>query len=153
MGVESTGAPAQPLVPGAEQDAILRSITDTIADKGFLLSNVDKLVNWARTGSLYTRRGKISIKQARYREDPEPIDPDCTCPVCRHYTRAYLSHLFRSGEILAMRLNTLHNLHFYQRIMREAREAIVAGHFDEHRREFLAAYSGEGSNPVETSGS
>ena len=80
----------------------------------------------ARNGSLYTRRGKLVIKQARYREDAQPLDPECSCYTCRHYSRAYLRHLFVAREILAMRLNTLHNLHFYLDMMRRAREAIVA---------------------------
>ena len=94
----------------------------------------------ARNGSLYTGRGKLVIKQARYREDAQPLDPECSCYTCRHYSRAYLRHLFVAGEILAMRLNTLHNLHFYLQMMRLVRESIVAGRFNDFARGFLERY-------------
>lgn len=97
----------------------------------------------ARNGTLYTRTGRINIKQARFREDPEPLDPACTCPTCRNYSRAYLSHLFRAGEILSMRLNTYHNLHFFLTLMREARQAILAGRFEAFARDFLARFGQE----------
>jgi len=94
----------------------------------------------ARNGSLYTRKGKVSIKQARYKEDPAPLDPDCECPTCQNYSRAYLSHLFRSGEILSMRLNTYHNLYFYRWLMGEARTAIEQGRFEAFSKAFLSGY-------------
>ena len=72
----------------------------------------------ARNGQLFTRRGPISIKNARYAEDDRPIDPDCGCPTCRRHSRAYLRHLFVAGEMSAATLNTLHNLHFYLDTMR-----------------------------------
>jgi queuine tRNA-ribosyltransferase len=97
----------------------------------------------ARNGSLYTRRGKVSIKQVRHQRDPAPLDPDCPCPTCQNYSRGYLRHLFQSGEILAMRLNTMHNLHFYLSLMREARQAIVAGNYAAWARDFLARYRSE----------
>ena len=90
----------------------------------------------ARNGNLFTSFGKISIKQARYREDAEPIDPDCQCYVCRHYSRAYLRHLYMSREILASVLNTHHNLHYYQQLMAGARQALEAGAFAAYRSEF-----------------
>jgi queuine tRNA-ribosyltransferase len=83
----------------------------------------------ARNGSLFTSTGRLQIKRSEFREDPRPIDETCSCPVCRAYSRAYLRHLFVSGEILSMRLNTLHNLHQYAVLMRSAREAIVAGRY------------------------
>ena len=92
----------------------------------------------ARNGVLFTRFGKVSIKQARYRDDAQPIDPDCGCYVCRNYSRAYLSHLYRSGEVLASVLNTHHNLYYYLGLMSEIREAIVGGCFSEYRRSFYA---------------
>jgi queuine tRNA-ribosyltransferase len=95
----------------------------------------------ARNGTLYTRRGRVNIKQARYREDPAPLEADCPCPACRHYSRAYLSHLYRAREILSMRLNTWHNLTFYLGLVREARAAILAGHYAAWARDFLAAYA------------
>jgi queuine tRNA-ribosyltransferase len=94
----------------------------------------------ARNGSLFTRHGKLSIKQARHQRDPAPLDPDCACPTCRNYSRGYLRHLFQSGEILAMRLNTTHNLHFYLDLMRAARRAIAAGRYAPWAQGFLEAY-------------
>ena len=90
----------------------------------------------ARNGVLFTTSGKISIKQNRYREDPGPPDPECTCYVCRHYSRAYLRHLFQANEILASVLNTHHNLHYYLNLMREIREAVRRGKYSEFRQEF-----------------
>ena len=72
----------------------------------------------ARNGQLFTRHGPLNIKNARYAEDHRPPDAECTCPTCRRYSRAYLRHLFVSGEITAATLNTLHNLHFYLDTMR-----------------------------------
>ncbi len=90
----------------------------------------------ARNGVLFTHFGKVVIKQARYAEDPLPIDPDCDCYVCRHYSRAYLRHLYQNNEILAAMLNTRHNLHYYLGLMAGARDAIAAGSFTEYRKEF-----------------
>ncbi len=81
----------------------------------------------ARNGWLYTRRGVIKLRNARYRDDLSPLDPDCGCHTCRHFTRAYLHHLQRVNEMLGARLNTLHNLHYYQELMRGLRGAIAAG--------------------------
>ena len=93
----------------------------------------------ARNGVLFTSFGKISIKQARYLDDDRPIDPDCDCYVCRHYSRAYLRHLYQSNEILSSMLNTHHNLHYYQQLMARMRDAIESGTFETFRAEFLAA--------------
>ena len=95
----------------------------------------------ARNGQLFVRTGLLNIKNARYAEDNRPVDPDCACPVCRRYSRAYLRHLFTSGEITSAALNTLHNLHFYLDTMRRIREAIVFGTFDRFRQEFLQTFS------------
>jgi queuine tRNA-ribosyltransferase len=81
----------------------------------------------ARHGLLFTSEGKISIKQARYTQDQGPIDPNCTCRVCRRYSRAYLRHLYASSEVLAQVLNTLHNLSFYLDTMRRVRHSIRLG--------------------------
>ncbi|MBI14210.1 MAG: tRNA guanosine(34) transglycosylase Tgt [Deltaproteobacteria bacterium] len=94
----------------------------------------------ARNGSLFTSHGKISIKQARFREDPKPLDPECQCNTCQHYSRAYLRHLYLSGEILGMRLNTLHNLHFFLNLMKNARNAILENRFAAFKKEFLEGY-------------
>ena len=81
----------------------------------------------ARHGLLFTSQGKISIKQARYAQDPEPLDPNCGCQVCRRYSRAYLRHLFASNEILGQVLNTIHNLSFYLDTMKRVRHSISLG--------------------------
>lgn len=78
----------------------------------------------ARNGHLFTRYGQLRIRNSRYRDDIRPIDPDCGCYTCRHYSRAYLRHLDQCHEILGARLNTIHNLYYYQELMRELRAAI-----------------------------
>ena len=83
----------------------------------------------ARNGHLFTRFGDVKIKNARYRADTGPLDPSCSCYTCRQFTRSYLHHLFRNGEILGGMLNTIHNLHFYQTLMAEMRTAIENGQF------------------------
>ncbi|MCC6699289.1 MAG: tRNA guanosine(34) transglycosylase Tgt, partial [Candidatus Hydrogenedentes bacterium] len=91
----------------------------------------------ARNGSLFTSQGRVNIKNAGYARDFGPLDPACNCAVCRTYSRAYLSHLYRSGEISALRLNTLHNLSFMVQLAAFVRQAIRAGAFLEFKREFL----------------
>jgi queuine tRNA-ribosyltransferase len=83
----------------------------------------------ARNGWLFTRFGDIKIKNARYKDDDRPLDETCGCYACRNFSRAYLHHLHRSGEILGARLNTIHNLHYYLELMREMRQAIEEGKF------------------------
>lgn len=90
----------------------------------------------ARNGVLFTSFGKVSIKQARYLDDPLPIDPDCDCYVCKNYSRAYLRHLYQSNEILSSMLNTMHNLHYYVQLMAQARQALDEGKFNEFKKEF-----------------
>ncbi len=90
----------------------------------------------ARNGHLFTRQGVVRIRNARYRDDPGPLDPECTCYTCRHYSRAYLHHLDRCKEILGAHLNTLHNLRYYQWLMAGTREAIAAGRFAAWRDAF-----------------
>ncbi len=92
----------------------------------------------ARNGMLFTSQGRLVIKNARYREDPRPVDEECACYTCRHYSRAYLRHLFQSREILASQLNSIHNLHYYCALMAAMREAIAADRFDDFRRRFYA---------------
>jgi queuine tRNA-ribosyltransferase len=91
----------------------------------------------ARNGWLFTRHGDIKIRNARYKDDTQPLDPTCHCHTCRHFSRAYLHHLQRANEITGARLNTLHNLYFYQIIMAEMREAIEKGAFEVWRETFL----------------
>ena len=92
----------------------------------------------ARHGKLYTWKGTINIKNEKYKLDGRPIDPTCTCPACRSFSRAYLRHLLTAGEMLAMRLAVLHNLHFYNELMARIRETLDAGTFSD----FRAQYSG-----------
>ena len=95
----------------------------------------------ARNGQLFTRRGPIAIKNARYARDPLPPDPECGCPTCRRHSRAYLRHLFMAGEMSAAALNTVHNLYFYLDTMQAIRKAIESGRFDTFRRGFHETYS------------
>ena len=92
----------------------------------------------ARNGHLFTCYGDIRIKNAQYRDDLSPLDASCTCYTCRNFTRAYLHHLHRVGEILGAQLNTIHNLHYYQCLMRELRAAIVSGTLTETVTRFHA---------------
>ena len=95
----------------------------------------------ARHACLYTSEGRVLIKNARYIEDERPIDPRCTCAVCKRYTRAYLRHLFAAGEITAAILATHHNVHFYLDIMRQIREAISFGQLVKFATELRARYA------------
>ncbi len=90
----------------------------------------------ARNGTLFTSFGRINIKGAKFKEDSEPIDKECECLTCKRYTRAYMNHLFRSKELAYFRLATIHNLHYYLNLMREAREAILAGKYAEFKTKF-----------------
>ncbi len=91
-----------------------------------------------RTGQAFTRRGVVNIKNARHADDPRPLDEDCTCPACQSYSRAYLHHVFRAGEILSSMLLTWHNLHYYQELMAGMRASIRAGAFATWQAEFHA---------------
>ncbi len=95
----------------------------------------------ARTGTLFTSLGKINIKRAEFKEDPAPLDPNCDCYSCRTFSRAYLRHLYKARELLAYRLNTIHNLHFYLEMMRRVREAIAKGEFALLKAEYDAAFA------------
>lgn len=90
----------------------------------------------ARNGMLFTSRGSIQIKNSCFADDDQPIESDCTCYTCRRFSKAYLRHLFMSRELLAYRLNTLHNLHYYLNLMENIRKAIEDSRFDEWRRDF-----------------
>lgn len=92
----------------------------------------------ARNGHLFTRFGDIRIKNAVHKNDPQPLDEHCDCYCCRNFSRAYLHHLHRCGEILGARLNTIHNLHYYQTLMRELREAIAGGTYAAFAARFAA---------------
>jgi queuine tRNA-ribosyltransferase len=95
----------------------------------------------ARHACLYTSDGRVLIKNARYAQDQQPIDPACACSVCRRYTRAYLRHLFAAGELTAAILATHHNVHFYLDIMRQIREAIEFGNLGKFSSEMHARYA------------
>ena len=96
----------------------------------------------ARNGWLFTRHGDIKIKNAQYKSDLRPLDETCLCHTCRNFSRGYLHHLHRAREILGARLNTYHNLYYYQTLMRELREAIAADRLDAHVAEFHRARAG-----------
>ncbi len=92
-----------------------------------------------RTGQAFTRRGVVNLKNARHADDPRPLDENCTCPACRNYSRAYLHHVFRAGEMISGMLLTWHNLHYYQELMAEMRAAIAEGRFAAWEAGFHAA--------------
>ncbi len=94
----------------------------------------------ARNGALFTGKGRINIRRAAYRKMDGPPDPDCDCSTCRTFSAAYLSHLFRSDELLALRLATVHNLRFISNLMQELRESILDGTFAAFRKDFLSSY-------------
>ena len=94
----------------------------------------------ARHGTLLTSEGRLALRNARFADDEGPVDPGCACPTCRDHSRAYLRHLIVAGEILGLVLCTLHNVSFYQTLMRGVREAIERGCFEEYRRGFLARF-------------
>ncbi|WP_269532810.1 tRNA guanosine(34) transglycosylase Tgt [Chitinimonas sp. BJYL2] len=98
----------------------------------------------ARNGWLFTRFGDVKIKNARYKDDAAPLDETCGCYACQNFSRAYLHHLFRAGEILGARLNTVHNLYYYQWLMAQMREAIEADRFNE----FVAAFHADRARGV-----
>lgn len=89
----------------------------------------------ARHGHLNTKAGVININNKKYERDNSPIDPTCDCPTCRNYSRAYIRHLLKAGEMLGMRLAVMHNLYFYNNLMKEIRESIEEGHFQKFREE------------------
>ncbi len=95
----------------------------------------------ARNGGLYTFGGKISIKQARYFDDPSPIEDTCDCYTCRNFSRSYLRHLYLSGEILACYLNTVHNLRFFMRFMQKVRLSLKNSNFEQFSADFLNNYN------------
>ncbi len=92
----------------------------------------------ARHARLFTWNGAINLKNAKYERDESPIDPQCDCPVCRRYSRAYLRHLFKAEEILAMRLSVMHNLYFYNKLMERIRDSLDASTFHQFRAEYSA---------------
>lgn len=113
-----------------------------VVEKGVDMFDCVAPTRIARNGTLFTHKKtsptlKININNAQFRTDPGPIDPDCSCYTCATYSRAYVHHLFRAGELLAFRLATLHNLHFFLDLMRQMREAISADQFLELKKEWV----------------
>ncbi|HTL10939.1 MAG TPA: tRNA guanosine(34) transglycosylase Tgt, partial [Bdellovibrionota bacterium] len=94
----------------------------------------------ARNGQLFTWSGRLNIKNSRFADDPSPLDPDCACPTCTRFSKAYLRHLFVGQEILYARLATGHNLFFYLELMRRMRAAILENRFDEWSESFYTKY-------------
>ena len=94
----------------------------------------------ARHGKLYTWKGAINLKNEKYRLDESPIDPECDCPVCRVFSRAYLRHLMKAEEVLALRLCVIHNLYFYNKLMQRIRDALDAGVFAQFRAEYSGMF-------------
>ena len=93
-----------------------------------------------RNGSAFSRAGRINLRNAAHKTDPNPVDPHCQCLCCRRFSRAYLHHMIRVDEVLALRLLTLHNVRFYQDLMQLSREAIAGDRFPDFKREFLEGY-------------
>jgi queuine tRNA-ribosyltransferase len=90
----------------------------------------------ARNGQVFSRQGTLNICNAKYRNDTNPLEPGCDCYTCRNYSRAYLRHLYTAKELLAYRLNTLHNVYFFLNLMKQVREAIVKDEFEAFRENF-----------------
>jgi len=120
-----------------------------------LIENIDRGVDMfdcvmptrnARNGTLFTTFGRINIKKASFKTDPNPIDPKCQCYTCQNYSKAYLNHLFRSGEFSYFRLASIHNLHYYINLMREAREAILRDDWIQFKKNFYNLREGKNDN-------
>lgn len=131
-----------PLLP-ADKPRYLMGIGDLKdvligVDAGFDIFDCVMPTRNARNGTLFTSRGKISIKREEFKSDRGPLDPDCGCYTCRNYSRGYLRHIFLSKEILSMRLNTIHNLHFYFNFFRNMRKFIIKGKFVEFKSRWEA---------------
>jgi queuine tRNA-ribosyltransferase len=94
----------------------------------------------ARNGALLVPEGRLNMRNAQYAEDPRPVQEDCSCYTCRTFSRAYLRHLYKAGELSALRFGTIHNVHFLLNLMQRIRTAIVEGNFADFRAEFLARY-------------
>jgi queuine tRNA-ribosyltransferase len=102
----------------------------------------------ARNGTAFTASGTLNLKNAEFAMDKRPIEDTCACPTCREFARGYIRHLIKAEEILGLRLITIHNLHFYLELMRQAREKIDQGMFDEFRRGFVASYKTRDGEPT-----
>lgn len=112
-------------------------------DSGFDMFDCVMPTRNARNGTLFTSLGRVSIKRTEYKADERPLDPECGCYTCRHYSRAYLRHMFLTKEILSMRLNTIHNLFFYMTFFRKMGEAIERGEFQAFKKKSTAMVGAE----------
>jgi queuine tRNA-ribosyltransferase len=92
----------------------------------------------ARNGQLFVRNGTLNISNAQHRDDERPVEAGCACYTCTRYSRAYLRHLFMAKELLAYRLNTIHNIHYFMTLMSNMREAIRLGRFSQFKKDFYA---------------
>ena len=146
---ETAAATAEPLPPdrprylmgtGTPEDLL------TLIAMGYDLFDCVLPTRNGRNGALFTSRGKLNIRNAAFARDAAPPDPDCDCPVCTRYSRAYLRHLAVSGEILSPVLNSLHNLSFYLRLLRDARTALEQGRFPDYSRRILSSLAA-GADP------
>jgi len=129
-----------PLIPGASPRYLMgvgtpQDLVEGVA-RGIDFFDCVLPTRHARTGALFIGSGEIAIKNAQYAEDDRPLDPDCGCYTCRHFSRAYLRHLFMAKELLAVRLNTLHNLYYYLTLMKTIREAIEGDSFEKFYKAF-----------------
>jgi queuine tRNA-ribosyltransferase len=97
----------------------------------------------ARHGKLFTWSGTLNMKNEKHKLDERPIDPECNCPVCRNFSRAYVRHLFVAGEMLGMRLAVMHNLYFYNELTRRIREALDTGTFAQFREKYSQKLAGK----------
>lgn len=155
IGGVSVGEPDELILPGVEASVahlpedrarylmgvgMLDQMLESVA-RGVDMFDCVLPTRIARNGSALTRRGRYSVRNARWKEDPRPVEEGCGCPTCARYSRAYIRHLVNCNEMLAYRLLSVHNLYCLGTVMREAREAIAAGRFTAYRREFLAGYA------------
>jgi queuine tRNA-ribosyltransferase len=112
--------------------------------KGFDLFDCVMPTRNGRNGMAFSKRGKLSIRNAKYTSQFTPLEENCSCFTCRNHTRAYIHHLFSAGEILGLRLVSLHNIHFYANLMKEIREAVVQDRFSSFKKNFIGKYKKEG---------
>jgi queuine tRNA-ribosyltransferase len=116
---------------------------DIIENAGQGIDMFDCVVptRYGRNGTAFTSEGKLTIRNSAYIRDWGPLDKRCQCYTCKHFSRAYLRHLFNTDEMLGLRLVSLHNINFYLRLMRDIREAIARDKFTEFKKEFLNSYN------------
>ena len=148
IGGVSVGEPGDVLLKGVEDSTIhlpedrpryLMGVGDRLQIVEAVARGVDMFdcvipTRHARNGSAFTRRGSLQVKAGRYKQDTRPVEEGCECPCCRHFTRAYVRHLLNAGEILGIRLLTIHNIHRYMAFMEELRTSLEDGSFAEFRR-------------------